>query len=307
MTLTLNLEPMKHLAEYALLRLMALPLRRLPYPCAQAWALIHAAPAALFMRKRILTARQRLRDVFGAGLTEDEVRSAAQKSWENLVLGAVDFIRAPDLSTDAVRAMFDGLPEAVEPLKEHLASGRGAILATPHIGCWELCCYAVSKEGPPVFAIAATQRNKRVEQYIDRHRASAGVNVISRGSGEMKEVIRRLRSGGVLAILPDVRMRTPGVEVQFLGGRANVGKGMALFARQLEIPVFLFVSTRIDRRRHRIRLLDTIQPCPEIDKESDILRITTEVMSQIDSAIRADPGQWFWYNSRWILDPLVEP
>jgi hypothetical protein len=27
-------------------------------------------------------------------------------------------------------------------------------------------------------------------------------------------------------------------------------------------------------------------------------------MRQIEAMIRAEPGQWFWYNRRWVLDPL---
>jgi len=34
--------------------------------------------------------------------------------------------------------------------------------------------------------------------------------------------------------------------------------------------------------------------------------MTLAVMKIIDDAIRSNPGQWFWFNKRWILDPLPE-
>jgi lauroyl/myristoyl acyltransferase len=32
--------------------------------------------------------------------------------------------------------------------------------------------------------------------------------------------------------------------------------------------------------------------------------MTQQVLTIVEEAIRADPGQWFWYNKRWILDPV---
>jgi lauroyl/myristoyl acyltransferase len=34
------------------------------------------------------------------------------------------------------------------------------------------------------------------------------------------------------------------------------------------------------------------------------MRMTKAVMKTIDAAIRRNPEQWFWYNGRWILDPV---
>ena len=41
-----------------------------------------------------------------------------------------------------------------------------------------------------------------------------------------------------------------------------------------------------------------------LDRDADILRMTQQVMDLVEEAIRADPGQWFWYNRRWILEPV---
>jgi lauroyl/myristoyl acyltransferase len=29
-----------------------------------------------------------------------------------------------------------------------------------------------------------------------------------------------------------------------------------------------------------------------------------ELMAQFSTAIKANPEQYFWYNKRWVLDPL---
>ncbi len=54
------------------------------------------------------------------------------------------------------------------------------------------------------------------------------MTVLERGSGTLRRIIKLLRGGNVLAILPDVRVYTPDLQ-PFLGSTANVGRGMAIF------------------------------------------------------------------------------
>ena len=122
----------------------------------------------------------------------------------------------------------------------------------------------------------------------------------------MRRVLQFLKDGRMLAILPDVRMRTPGLAIPFLGGTANIGPGMAAFARAAEVPIFPCIVTRQGWARHRVVIHDAIWPDPSLDKNEDVLRMTLQVMAIIETAIRREPGQWFWFNKRWILEPLSQ-
>ena len=42
--------------------------------------------------------------------------------------------------------------------------------------------------------------------------------------------------------------------------------------------------------------------CPNPFKDRN-LEVTREAMALIDKAVQETPEQWFWYNSRWILQP----
>ena len=41
-----------------------------------------------------------------------------------------------------------------------------------------------------------------------------------------------------------------------------------------------------------------------VAKEADWTRMTQQGMDIFDQAIRKHPDQYFWYNKRWVLDPL---
>ena len=78
----------------------------------------------------------------------------------------------------------------------------------------------------------------------------------------------------------------------------------ALFARMGDATVMPVFVTRIGWTRHRWKPFPLIAPDPTLDRDADTQRITQIVMDYFDAAIRAEPEQYFWYNKRWVLDPL---
>jgi len=79
---------------------------------------------------------------------------------------------------------------------------------------------------------------------------------------------------------------------------------MAAFAHAAGVPIFPCCAERAAWTRHRIRVWDPIRPDAAADRGADVRRMTEEVFAVIDRAVRDRPEQWFWYNKRWILDPL---
>ena len=120
------------------------------------------------------------------------------------------------------------------------------------------------------------------------------------------EMLRRVRHGEIFAILPDTRSRVPALPVPFLGGTANLARGMGLLACQARAPVVPLVLRRTSWRRFDVEFFPTVRADPSAPRDAEEARITREVLAQFDAAIRRTPGQWFWYNRRWVLDP-VEP
>jgi Kdo2-lipid IVA lauroyltransferase/acyltransferase len=296
----------KHLLEYAALRALAPLIRILPYRGALLLGWLAARVVFAVFRYRVSEAQTRIGRVFGSRFSPPEIRRIAWQSWRNFVFNAVELLRVSKMTRAWICGVFDGR-DAIRGVKAHLESGRGGIIASPHMGNWETAAVYCLWNGIPIFHIAAAQKNPLTNQYLDHLRALPGIESISRGAGTLKRVIRRLKQGHVLAILPDVRMPAEGVMVPFLGGEANVARGMALFARQTNVPIFTFIITRRGWARQKIELQPIIWPDLSLDKEQDIARMTSTVMKSVDKAIHEDPGQWFWFNKRWILDPVEPP
>ena len=294
-----------HVVEYALARTVSALVMVLPYRAALFVGWIVAALCYFVFRFRVAAAKRRLRQVFGDRFSEREIGRIAWLSWRNFAFCVIDMIRLPSITMTWLKVHLSGWEEAIEVLKTHSAGGkRGGVIACPHMGAWEMAGVALQVMQIPVFFLTGKQKNPLVDAYINRLRGRTGIDTVQRGSLMIRGVLRRLKDGHYLAFLPDVRMATEGLRIKFLGGEANVPAGMALFARQAMVPIYPAIVTRVGWSDHTARLCEPIWPDENVDKVEDWRRMTQEVFDVIDRAIREQPEQWFWFNKRWILDPL---
>jgi lauroyl/myristoyl acyltransferase len=293
----------KHIAEYILLRTFAGFVNLLPYKAALCVAWLNAFLGFYIIRFRVRLVKDRMRSVFGDRMTEKEISRAAWISWRNLVFNGVEMLRAPKMTAAQVQSRYD-IEDCIKAIKKVTDSGRGAIVAAPHMGNWELGCLSLHLCGIPMFSIAARQKNPLTSDFLHRLRMSHGLETIERGSGSMRSVLKGLKAGHVLAITPDARMKTADLETPFLGGVANLGKGTCLFAKQANVPVIPVIATRIGWGRHQLKHYDPIEPDNSLDKQDDVRRMMNLIVEICDKTIQESPEQWFWYNKRWVLDPV---
>jgi len=294
----------KHYVEYVLLRLISAPLVLLPYRLSLVLACLLAAVAHYVFRFRVAEAQARMREVFGDTKSPRERRRIAWIAWRNFVFSCVEMLRRRSMSVEWTRRVSNA-EDAVKVFDPVISTGRGLLIATPHMGSWELAGRVFQLNDMGMFQMAARQKNPLVDAYWHELRSMGDDDdTVYRGAGALRRVIKYLKAGRCLAILPDLRSRTPALKVPFLGGTANVGEGVGAFARHADVPVFPMIFTRIGWTQHHFKTYPPIWPDPDLDKKADMKRITQEVLVIIDAAIQEQPEQWFWYNKRWILDPL---
>lgn len=295
----------KHIVEYGALRVLAAFVNALPYRVAMllGWAL--AGLSFLILRARVKTALQRIGATLHPPPPPRQAYRLAWRSWRNLAFNIVEVIRIGRISRAWLRT-HSNADTALEPLLAHARTGRGAVIAIPHMGNWDVGAMTCHLWGVPIFSISGRQSNPLVDAYLQEQRRKPGIQTVAKGSGAMRAVISRLRAGQVLAIMPDVRVRTEAITVNFLGGKANIGGGMALFARQTGVPIFPCHITRGGWSGQSYFVGDPIWPDPALPKAEDAVRLTQAVFDYLERCVRAEPEQWFWFNKRWILDPVTE-
>ena len=294
---------LKHIIEYVALRMIAGMARILPYKAALSLGFINAWFSFFIVGFRRKEAISRILEVFGNRISRCEASNIAWLSWRNIIFNGIEMMRVRDMNLTYINSICD-CKYAIDVLLKHSSSGKGGLIAVPHMGSWDMAAVICHLNGIPIFRIAARQKNPLTTEYLNKIRQSHGIDTMYRGSGELKEVIKRIKKGGMLAVMPDVRSGTEGINAPFLGKTANIGRGMASFAWHCDVPIFPCIVTRSGWCKHEIKIYDAVWPDKNLAKEEDIKRMTLAVMKIIDEAIARDPSQWFWFNKRWILEPI---
>ena len=291
-------------SEYLLLRFFCGLVNAIPYPLAMALArgLGWTAFAVFgFKRRRTL---DRIRSVFPEKCKR-EAKAIAVRSLQNILQTAVEMMRAPQLDRRWMdRYVKDGRLYK-DKLQAYVDEGKGVVIMVPHSGNWYMAAWSMAKYGLPLFAIAARQRNPKLNAWMNRQYGD--IEVLDRDCRDTLSQIReKLSAGRAFAILPDLRVRNRDVEADFLGGKANVSRSGAAFAVKCGCPIVVAVMTR-QGGRHVFNHIATLRPDPAaLDKKEEARRLTREALKLLSDEIMKAPGDWYWFNKRWILEPVKD-
>lgn len=288
--------------EYLALRFFCAFVSAVPHRVAMAVARSFGWMAFHVFRLRRNRTLDRIRKVF-PGIDAKEAAAIAEKSISNILMTGVEMIRAPRLDRRWMdRYVVDGRLYK-DRLQALVDEGRGVVIMVPHSGNWYMAAWSMAKYGLKLFALAARQRNPRLDGWMKRQYGD--IEVLDRSDrSTLVKIKDRLQSARAFAILPDLRVRKRDVEVDFLGGKANVSRAGAMFAVKCGSPI---VVAAMERRglKHVFNHIATLRPdLDAADSKAEAERLTREVMKLLDAEIRRNPGDWFWYNKRWILEPV---
>jgi KDO2-lipid IV(A) lauroyltransferase len=288
-----------HLAEYAVVVTIGGLLRILPLRVALGLGWIVAASTHFLGRVHVERTHKRIREVLGEDTPKKEVRHIAWIAWRNLIFNAIDGFRFSKLSAEKIKK--HPISHPVDGLQKVLQErDNGFILATPHMGNWEIAAVTGDLLGLPIFAIVRKQRNPLINDYINKMRRSFNLELVFKESKMWRGVVKRIQDGKIMAILPDINNRR-GITVDYLNGRATIAPGAAHFAQMANCPIYPVAVRRIGWTQHHAILLAPIYPDPEADRTEDQQRIMQELMSALSAEILKTPEQYFWNTKRWVL------
>ena len=289
-------------AEYFTLRFFCAVVNAIPYSLAMAMArgLGWTAFNILgFKRRRTL---ERIRSVFPAKSVR-EAKAIAVRSLQNVLQTGVEMMRAPRLDREWMdRYVKDGQLYK-DKLQAYVDEGKGVVIMVPHSGNWYMAAWSMAKYGLPLFAIAARQRNPKLNAWMNRQYGD--IEVLDRDCRDtLLQIREKLSAGRAFAILPDLRVWDRDVEADFLGGKANVSRSGAAFAVKCGCPIVVAIMTR-QGGRHVFNHIATLRPDPNAaDKKEEARRLTRETLKLLSDEIMKSPGDWYWFNKRWILEPV---
>lgn len=209
-----------------------------------------------------------------------------------------------DLSLMSGHRTFDGLfrfelEGAWDALARARASGRGALLASAHLGNWFLGSLVVARRGIPVRTVM--YRN-HAGSFMDRgvaRRADVRQTYIDDDPFSTMEVIRGLREGEVVAVLADKPWDARSVEAPFFGRPCRFPLGPVRIARLARVPIFPAFCVYDRARRFRAVLCDPIEVRDGPDPERAERDAVAELARVMEKFIAPNLHIWFNFTPVW--------
>jgi KDO2-lipid IV(A) lauroyltransferase len=192
----------------------------------------------------------------------------------------------------------------IEHLYAARDSGRGVILALPHLGNWEAAGLRASAEEMRVLAVAEELGNERIVQWFIRLRNLMEIDVViaRRGARVTGELLRRLESGGVIALPSDRDIKGRGITVQFFGEQTTLPAGPAALAERTG-AVLLPVGTYFeDRGRFEFVVDPPLEVGPGETSEERVAATAQALAGSFEQIIRRHPEQWHLLQPNWPSD-----
>ena len=183
------------------------------------------------------------------------------------------------------------------------AQGRGIVFLTPHMGCFEVTAQAYAERHAarhgPITVLYRPARKAWLRELVDTARARPGLATAPATLAGVRQMIRALRRGEAIGLLPDqVPPDEMGVWAPFFGRPAYTMTLAARLALQTGAVLLLAWGERLPRGRgYVVHLSPFDEPLPAgAAAQAESAAAVNRAMERL---IRRCPQQYLWGYDRY--------
>lgn len=226
----------------------------------------------------------------------DELERLVRRAYESYARYWIDAFRLHKMDREEVLSRSTG--ENLEVMDELIASGKGAIMATAHIGSWDVGAFFTTQRDWGMVVVAEVLEPRRLFDRFVQLRRQAGLDVIPlvRGGNMVDRLVEVVERGGLATLLADRDLGRKGPVVEFFGEPCRLPPGTAVLARRTGRPVCIggFVTNGPDY--HGV-----------IQEPVDISHLSVEdgtqvIAHELEKLIGRYPDQWHVFVRNWLVE-----
>jgi len=184
-----------------------------------------------------------------------------------------------------------------------LQEGRGVVLATGHIGFYDLGVAWFGANGWPFTTVAEVLRPRALFEWFAGIRTARGMSVIPAKPGsEARQRLQELVRGGEgVAILSDRDISRRGIWGELFGEATTFPAGPSLIVVKTEAPLLAGAIFKTGRSEFRV-VFERVpyQLCG--DEQQDIRHVSGLIADRLEALIRRAPEQWHLFSTNWPSD-----
>lgn len=190
-----------------------------------------------------------------------------------------------------------------EHLRAALASGKGAILAVPHLGAWEMMGL-YSSAHYPITSLYRPPRLAEMDELVRHGRERLGAKLVAADAGGVRALYQTLGRGELVGMLPDQEPGAGnGVFAPLFGIQANTMALLSRLAIKTGAQVIFGYAERLPRGQGYH--LHFITAPPAIHQEP-LEQSVAAMNAMVEGLVRQRPEQYQWGYKRFRTRPEGE-
>jgi KDO2-lipid IV(A) lauroyltransferase len=207
--------------------------------------------------------------------------------------------RLPSMDLKKQGELLDAYFEGKEHIAAALDAGRGAIMALPHSGNWDMAgVWLVWRHGTFTTVNERLKPESLYHRFI-AYRESLGFEMLPLTGGErppFEILTERLRAGRPVCLMADRDLSRNGVEVDFFGEPTRMPAGSAKLAIETGADL-MAVHCWFTERGWGLTISEPLDT-----SSGDVTVITQKLADHFAANIAAHPADWHMIQPQWIAD-----
>jgi lauroyl/myristoyl acyltransferase len=225
----------------------------------------------------------------------DRVRVARRmmRSYNSMLF---EFLRLPHLGRDELLRAVEVVGR--EHLENAVARGRGVIIASSHLGNWELAGVVLAHWGYALHAVAGVQLSRWLTPAVREAKTELAIHTVSHEDG-FRRLVRALEHNDLVALMVDGDLYQHGVTVEFFGRETRWPAGPGVLAQRTGALVISGYCLRLGPGRFRIVLEPALDPAAFPSTAA----LNAAVAAAAERHIREHLDQWCIFRPIWDASP----
>jgi KDO2-lipid IV(A) lauroyltransferase len=207
--------------------------------------------------------------------------------------------RLPSMDHQVLARRLDDAVIGAEHVAAALDAGRGAVLALPHSGNWDMAGVWLTNTHGRFATVAERLKPESLYKRFLEYRESLGFEVLPLTGGPRPPfdvLTERLRGNGLVCLMSDRDLTKSGVAVDLFGEPTMLPAGPAKLALATGAAL-------LPAHTHYEADLTVIDIGPGLDTSSgDVPTITAALADHFGNNIAAHPADWHMMQPQWLAD-----
>jgi KDO2-lipid IV(A) lauroyltransferase len=233
--------------------------------------------------------------------SDKDLSGKAREVFRNFGKYLVDFFRMQKiLNEEYIRK--NVRISGMERVDEILAKGRGGIMITAHLGNWEMGGPILGLLKSPLFVIALPHKERPVNDLFNAQRAAWRITIVPTNIA-VRKCIEALKNNQLVALAADRDFTAHGEVLDFLGKKALIPKGAAIFSIKTGAPILPAFLVRQPDETFHLFFEEPIYPPVITQKEIDrdtLLTVMEKYKTVLENKIKEYPTQWLMFREFWV-------